>query len=347
MPVNLPQFLILLAVLSAAVVAFFVALRHSLQAPVSAGPFDPEALLAPLREQIRALQKDLNDNRADSARTQGALFEQLDGMSRQTQELLRQGTELGKTTTRISTALQGTGVSGDWGEMQLRRTVELAGLTENVSFFEQETVQTPEGRLRPDMVVNLPDARRIVVDAKAPLIDFASSEDAAKRQADALEVHIRDLSRRNYSQFVEGSIDFVVLFVPTEGILATALSERPKISEDAVRMRVLLATPMTLLAMLRAVEFGWRQIQQAENAAHIAKRAGELWDALATFVDHFNRIGSGLKTAVNAFNAAAGSLDGNVRPKARDMRELGITVTSEIAPLSEPAEPHRIVNWKL
>lgn len=307
--------------------------------------FNPEDLLAPVREQFRALQKDLNDTREASAKTQGALLEQLQSVSRQNADLYRQGTELSVATTQISTALQGTGVSGDWGEMQLRRTVELAGLTENVSFFEQETVATPEGRLRPDMVVNLPEHRRIVVDAKAPLIDFANNVDAAKKQADALESHIKDLARRNYGAYVQGSIDFVVLFVPTEGILATALSERPRISEDAVRARVLLATPMTLLAMLRAVEFGWRQIAQAENAAHIAKEAAELWDRLATFVDHFNKIGSGLKSAVDNYNAAAGSLERSVKPKARAMRELGITTSKNLADSAEIEEPHRSVDW--
>ena len=315
--------------------------------PSANGPlaYNPEDLLAPVREQFRALQKDLNDTREASARTQGALLEQLQTVSKQNHELFRQGSELSVATTQISTALQGTGVSGDWGEMQLRRTVEMAGLTENVSFIEQEVVATPEGRLRPDMIVNLPDNRRIVVDAKAPLIDFSHSVDAAKKQADALETHIKDLSRRNYGAYVEGSIDFVVLFVPTEGILATALGERPTISEDAIRSRVLLATPMTLLAMLRAVEFGWRQIAQAENAAHIAKEAAELWDRLATFVDHFNKIGSGLKTAVDNYNAAAGSLERSVKPKARTMRDLGLTTSKQLAETVEQHEPNRTVGW--
>ena len=344
---NLPQFVILLLVVLGANALLVFAPRRSQQSPVAGGLFDAETLLAPLREQIRTLQKDLNDSRVDTAKTQGQLLEQLQGMNQQAQELFRQGVELGNTTTRISTALQGTGVSGDWGEMQLRRTVELAGLTENVSFIEQETVQTPEGRLRPDMVVNLPDSRRIVVDAKAPLIDFGNTADAAKKQADALDAHIKDLSKRNYGQYVEGSIDFVVLFVPTEGILATALSERPKISEDAVRLRVLLATPMTLLAMLRAVEFGWRQIAQAENAEKIAKRGAELWDALATYIEHFNLVGSGLKTAVDAYNKAVNSMEGNVRPKARDMRAFGLTVTKELKETKEQGLPNRDVDWKL
>lgn len=334
---------ILLAVLIG--VQIFSTVRKSPSVGGGVSPYNPEDLLAPVREQFRALQKDLNDTREASAKTQGALLEQLQTVSRQNHELFRQGSELSIATTQISTALQGTGVSGDWGEMQLRRTVEMAGLTENVSFVEQETVATPDGRLRPDMIVNLPDNRRIVVDAKAPLIDFSLNSDASKKQADALEAHIKDLSRRNYGAFVEGSIDFVVLFVPTEGILATALGERPTISEDAVRSRVLLATPMTLLAMLRAVEFGWRQIAQAENAAHIAKEAAELWDRLATFVDHFNKIGSGLKTAVDNYNSAAGSLERSVKPKARVMRELGVTATKQLAETPEQHEPHRSVNW--
>ncbi len=334
---------ILLAVLIA--VQIFNTVRKPSEPVVTAPTYNPEDLLAPVREQFRALQKDLNDTREASAKTQGALLEQLQTVSRQNHDLFKQGNELSLATTQISTALQGTGVSGDWGEMQLRRTVEMAGLTENVSFIEQETVATPDGRLRPDMIVNLPDSRRIVVDAKAPLIDFSLNADAAKKQADALEAHIKDLSRRNYGAYVEGSIDFVVLFVPTEGILATALGERPTISEDAIRSRVLLATPMTLLAMLRAVEFGWRQIAQAENAAHIAKEAAELWDRLATFVDHFNKIGSGLKTAVDNYNSAAGSLERSVKPKARAMRELGITTSKQLAETSEQQEPHRSVNW--
>lgn len=337
----------LIVILLAALIAvqIFLAVRKSPPPSEAVAPYNPEDLLAPVREQFRTLQKDLNDTREASAKTQGALLEQLQTVSRQNHDLFRQGSELSVATTQISTALQGTGVSGDWGEMQLHRTVEMAGLTENVSFVEQETVATPEGRLRPDMIVNLPDSRRIVVDAKAPLIDFSMGTDAAKRQADALELHIRDLSRRNYGAYVEGSIDFVVLFVPTEGILATALSERPTISEDAIRSRVLLATPMTLLAMLRAVEFGWRQIAQAENAAHIAKEAAELWDRLATFVDHFNKIGSGLKTAVDNYNSAVGSLERSVKPKARTMRELGLTTTKQIADTPEQHAPDRSVGW--
>jgi len=340
---------LLVALLAVAVVLLvvLVARQQGSRAPLATTTpmLDPEALLAPVREQMHHLQRALQETRESTAKSQGTLLEQLRQVSSQNVQLYEQGKQLGLATTQISTALQGTGVSGDWGELQLRRTVELAGLTENVSFVDQEHVPTTDGAKRPDLIVNLPSGRRIVIDAKAPLIDFTNAPDAAKRQADALAAHVKTLAGRNYSGIVEGSIDFVVLFVPTEGIMATALGERPGLSEDAIRQRVLLATPMTLLAMLRAVEYGWRQVAQAENAAHIAKEGGELWDRLATFVDHFNKVGSGLKTAIDNFNAAAGSLDRTVRPQARRMRDLGVSVNKELHDTPELAQSPRTVTW--
>lgn len=340
---------LLIALLAIAVVLLVVLVARQQSSHPSAMPptpmLDPETLLAPVREQMHHLQRALQETRESAARSQGTLLEQLRQVSSQNVQLYEQGKQLGVATTQISTALQGTGVAGDWGELQLRRTVELAGLTENVSFVDQEHITTLDGAKRPDVIVNLPNGRRIVIDAKAPLVDFGNSPDAAKKQADALTAHVKALAGRNYSGIVEGSIDFVVLFVPTEGIMATALGERPALSEEAIRQRVLLATPMTLLAMLRAVEYGWRQVAQAENAAHIAKEGGELWDRLATFVDHFNKVGTGLKTAIDNFNAAAGSLDRTVRPQARRMRELGVSVNKELHDTPELAQTPRSVDW--
>lgn len=313
-------------------------------APVSP-MLNPEVLLAPVREQINVLQQSINSTRDASTAAQSTMLEQLRQVTEQNNALYRQGKELGLATTQISTALQGTGVAGNWGELQLQRTVELAGLSRHVSFVDQSSVSTADGRKRPDLIVNLPDGRRIVVDAKAPLIDFAQGADAAKKQADALAAHVKDLSLRNYAGVIEGSIDFVVLFVPTEGIMATALSTNPALSEDAIRQKVLLATPMTLLAMLRAVEFGWRQVAQAENSAHIAQQAAELWDRLATFVDHFNKVGSGLRSAIDNFNAAAGSLESSVKPQARRVRELGISPKKELKDTAEITESNRSVGW--
>jgi DNA recombination protein RmuC len=340
---------LLVALLAVAVVllVFLVARQSAGRAPLPPPSplLDPETLLAPVREQMSNLQRALNETRQQAAESQGTMLEQLRQVSVQNVQLYEQGKQLGLATTQISTALQGTGVAGDWGELQLRRTVELAGLTENVSFVDQEHITTLDGAKRPDIIVNLPNGRRIVIDAKAPLVDFENSPDASKKQADALAAHVKALAGRNYSGIVEGSIDFVVLFVPTEGIMATALGERPALSEEAIRQRILLATPMTLLAMLRAVEYGWRQVAQAENAAQIAKEGGELWDRLATFVDHFNKVGSGLKTAIDNFNAAAGSLERTVRPQAKRMRELGVSTNKELHDTPELSQSARSVTW--
>jgi DNA recombination protein RmuC len=266
-------------------------------------------------------------------------------VSDQNNRLFDQGTQLSIATTQISTALQGTGVSGDWGELQLKRTVELAGMTKHISWGDQISIDGLDGRLRPDLLVNLPDGRKIVVDAKAPKIDFDNTPNAGKVQAEALKNHVKDLARRDYSRFVAGSIDFVVLFVPTEGILATALTADAGLSEYAIQSRILLATPMTLIGMLRSVEYGWKQIAQAENAAHIAREAAELSDRLATFVDHFNKVGSGLASAIDNFNKAAGSLERNVNPQARRMRDLGVQAKKEIAETKEITEVNRTVTW--
>jgi DNA recombination protein RmuC len=306
---------------------------------------DPESLLAPVREQIQVIQSALADSRAAAAEEKATLLAEFKNVSEQNNRLFEQGNRLNEATIQISTALQGTGVAGDWGELQLQRTVELAGLTENISWVDQDSVDGSDGKLRPDLIVHLPNGRKIVVDAKAPKIDFGNSPNAGATQAEALKVHISKLANKDYSRFVEGAVDFVVLFVPTEGILATALTEKPDLSEYAVRSRILLATPMTLLAMLRSVEYGWKQVAQAENAAHIAKEAAELSDRLATFVDHFNKAGSGLATAIDHFNKAAGSLERNVKPQARRMRELGVHANKELADTKEIAEANRVVTW--
>lgn len=340
--------LVILLVIAVGLLALIVVRQQSAARPglpAAGAAMDPETLLAPVREQISILQRSLNESRESAAHTQGTLLEKLHHVSDQNSQLWEQGRLLGTATTQISTALQGTGVAGDWGELQLRRTIELAGLTEHVSFVEQEHVATLAGVARPDVIIDLPNGRRIVIDAKAPLLDFGQAADAGKKQADALAAHVKALAGRNYSDVVQGSIDFVVLFVPTEGIMASALTSRPALSEEAIKQRVLLATPMTLLAMLRAVQFGWNQVAQAENAAHIAREAGELWNRLATFVDHFNKVGNGLRTAIDNFNAAAGSLERNVRPQARKMRELGVTANKELADTPELAQANRTVAW--
>ena len=306
---------------------------------------DPEALLAPVREQIGVIQKALADNRVAAAEEKATLLKEFQNVSVMNNRLFEQGTRLNEATIQISTALQGTKVSGDWGELQLKRTVELAGMTKHISWVDQAVTAGEDTNIRPDLIVNLPNGRRIIVDAKAPKIDFENSTNAAKVQADALKKHVRDLAAKDYSRYVDGAVDFVVLFVPTEGVLATSLTADPTLSEFAIGSRVLLATPMTLLGMLRSVEYGWKQVAQAENAAIIAKEAAELSDRLATFVDHFNKVGSGLKQAVENFNRAASSFETRLRPQSRKMRELGVPAANEISEVKEISEVNRSVTW--
>ena len=340
--------LVILVVVLAAVVAV-LAVRRPATAPAPVAPtapaLDPETLLAPIREQLRAVEGRVQQAQVQAAEQFASVGGALQGITRQNAALHEQGARLDQATTRISTALQGTGVAGDWGEMQLRRTVELAGLTEHVSFVEQETIRTAEGSGRPDLVVRLPQRRTVIVDAKAPLVDFDGTGDAAS-QAVALKKHVADLAGRNYSAYSDGALDFVVLFVPTEGILATALGHDPSLTEYAISKKVLVATPMTLLAMLRAVQYGWLQVASAENARQIAVDAATLHDRLATFVDHFNRIGNGLRTATNAYNDAAGSLQRTVRPQAVRMRDHGLAVTKEIDEVGELELETRSVDWR-
>ena len=343
---------VLLVILIVAVLALVAMQLRPKSAPVTDVPvtpaapvLDPESLLAPVREQIQNIQNALSASRTAAAEEKATLLAEFKNVSEQNNRLFEQGNRLNQATIQISTALQGTGVAGDWGELQLQRTVELAGLTENISWVDQDSVDGDEGKLRPDLVVHLPTGRKVVVDAKAPKIDFENSPNAGAVQAEALKTHISKLATKDYSRFVEGAVDFVVLFVPTEGILATALTEKPDLSEFAIRSRILLATPMTLLAMLRSVEYGWKQVAQAENAAQIAKEAAELSDRLATFVDHFNKVGSGLTTAINNFNNAAGSLERSVKPQARRMKELGVHANKELTETKEIADSNRVVSW--
>jgi len=339
------------AVVVLVVVVLVLALRRP-AAPAAPPPgavapgLDPEALLAPIREQLQAVTRQVHDTQVQATERFTSVDGTLRTIAQQNAELHRQGLQLGEATVRISTALQGTGVAGDWGEMQLRRTVELAGLTEHVSFVEQETIRTDAGNGRPDLIVRLPQNRQVIVDAKAPLIDFDGTADAAATQSAALKRHVTDLAQRNYSAYHLGALDFVVLFVPTEGILATALGHDPTLSEYAIGRRVLIATPMTLLAMLRAVQYGWLQAAAAENAQQIVADAVKLHDRLATFTEHLDKVGNGLGAAIKHYNAAVGSLQTSVRPQAARMREHGLAVGKELAE-PEPIETEpRALEWR-
>ncbi|HEY0768671.1 MAG TPA: DNA recombination protein RmuC [Steroidobacteraceae bacterium] len=249
--------------------------------------------------------------------------------------------QLQRETRNLVTALRRPEVRGRWGELTLRRLVELAGLTEHCDFTEQLQLVGEEGALRPDLVVHMPDARDLVIDAKTPLEAYLSSLDAAtdeerqhslRRHAQQVETRVRELASKSYWTQFERSPEFAVLFLPGDQFLSAALIERPELLESALGQNVIIATPSTLIALLKAVAYGWRQSAVARNAALIRDLGQELYRRLATFNGHLGRMGQRLGTAVEAYNAAVGSLERQVLPQARRFRELGVSAD---APLPE------------
>jgi len=304
----------------------FVMLRRVMSTSESTTtlPIDPELYLTPVRERLKEIQEKIDLSQRDAASTQATVIGELRSVTEKQNQLRDQGVELGRQTQIIATSLQGSGVVGDWGELQLRRTVELAGMTEHVTFEEEMRFETDDSFIKPDLIIHLHGGRDIVLDAKAPKINFEESPDAAKKQADALRTHVEKLSEKQYHKHVPNSLDFVIVFVPTEGILATAMSENPKLMEISTQHKILLASPMTLLAILKAVEYGWRLSKQNEFAKEIAAEAAKLCDHLADFVSTWNTAARGLQTAVTNFNTASSWFDNSLRTQVEKVKSLGI-----------------------
>jgi len=248
-------------------------------------------------------------------------------MLHETQESLR------AETSNLVTALRNPSTRGRWGEIQLRRAVEMAGMVHHCDFVEQVTVAGDDGRLRPDVIVRLPGAKEAVIDAKVPLHAYLEAVEAtdAATQAAKLRDHARQLrthidtlaSKAYWSQFA-GAPDFVVMFVPGDQLLAAAFEHEPALMEHAVAHRVLLATPVTLIALLRSIAYGWQQESLAENARQIAEAGRVLHERLGTFSGHLRKVGASLDRAVGAFNEAVGSYDARVMPAARRLSELDV-----------------------
>jgi len=255
--------------------------------------------------------------------------------------------QLQRETRNLVTALRRPEVRGRWGEMTLRRVVELAGMAEHCDFTEQLHVVGEEGALRPDMVIHMPEARTLVVDVKAPLDAYleaieAVTDDARgislKRHALQVETRVRQLGSKNYWEQFKDSPDFVVLFLPGDQFLSAALIERPDMLETALKAGVILATPSTLIALLKTVAYGWRQAAVAENAATIHALGQELHRRLNTFVKHVDKLGRQLNSAVDAYNSAVGSLERQVLPQARRFQELGVTADAALITLEPIAQ---------
>ena len=289
---------------------------------------------AVVRDGLDRLQDQLSDLAHDRVAWQAQLHQQVADMRHSTDTLRRE-------TTTLATALRKPQVRGQWGELHLRRTVELAGLVDHCDFAEQ--VRVDDGRLRPDLVVSLAGGRTIAVDAKAPLaafLDLTGSDDPAEhdralaRLGEHVRKHVADLGSRRYWEALEGTPEFVVLFLPGEAILQAALQAVPDLVEQAAARNVVLATPSTLIALLRTVAQGWQHEVLNEQAQAVQRLGQELHARLGSMAGHLDRVGRSLNASVVAYNQAMGSLEGRVLVSARRFADLG--VTSE--PLAEPRQ---------
>jgi len=297
-------------------------------------------LVAPIAEQLGRVDTRLERLDRDRVRTSSMLQEQLRGML-DAQERLR-----GETGALVA-ALRKPQARGRWGEMQLRNVVEMAGMVGYCDFAEQVTVYDEERALRPDLIVNMPGGKQVVVDAKAPLqafLDAYEAGDDAERErhlrehARLLRDHIRKLSARSYWSQFRDAPDFVLLFLPGEHFYNAALEADPSLIQQGVDQQVLIATPTTLIALLRAVHFGWQQEKVAENAREISELGRELHTRIASVADHVQKLGKRLGGAVDAYNATVGSLETRVLVSARRFAEHGVVGhDKEIAPL-EPVD---------
>lgn len=286
-----------------------------------------ENLVNPIRETLDKTERQLREMEKERQSAYGSLSKHLETMA-ETQRILQ--TE----TRNLVQALRRPEVRGQWGEMTLKRLAELAGMVEHCDFFEQEQVRGEDGQaLRPDMVVRMPDNREIVVDAKTPLDAYLSAVEAPSdeerqvamvRHARKVRERVRELATKSYWQQFKNTPDFVVLFIPGDQFLSAALDIDRKLLEDAMAEKVILATPTSFVALLRAVAYGWRQQALAENAEKIRVVGEELYGRLGTFADYLSKLGRSLDSSVGHFNKAVGSFDTRILPSARKFSEMGI-----------------------
>jgi len=290
-----------------------------------------DALVQPLRESLTKVDAKLQDVDRGRATSQAQLSEQLRSLT-QAQQVLH------AETSKLARALRSSNIRGQWGEIQLRRVLECAGLVEGMHYDLKDSVQTDEGRLTPDAVIKLPGGKNVVVDAKVALsayLDAMDCEDDASRDAKfkdharQVKDHVNRLGNKSYWAHFQPAPDIVVMFVPGEALLSAALQHDNALLEFSMNKGVMLASPLSLIALLKAISYGWQQDTIAKNALEISELGRNLYDRIAKLAEHFENVGRSLAKAVQAYNGAIGTLETRVLVTARKLKDKGVTASEE------------------
>ncbi len=285
-----------------------------------------ETLLQPIQTALKNTEEQIQSIEKERKESFGSLSQHLKIINESQSDLRLE-------TQNLVQALRRPEVRGQWGELTLKRIAELAGMVDHCDFYEQPQSEDSDSRMRPDMIVRMPDQRELIIDAKTPLDAYLNATQATEseireqslvKHARNVRERMRELSSKAYWNQFKNAPDFVVLFIPGEQFLSAALEQDPQLLEDALKNKVILATPTSIVALLRAVAFGWRQIAVAENAEKIRELGEDLYHRLATFAEHLQKLGKHLDTSVEQYNKAMGSLDRQVLSGARKFTELGI-----------------------
>lgn len=298
-----------------------------------------DGLVRPLYESLQRYDEQMRQLEHSRQTAYGGLDQHLKSLAESHQRLQQE-------TSNLVKALRAPTVRGQWGEITLKRVAELAGMVDHCDFVEQQSVTGDDGRFRPDMVVRLPGGRQIIVDAKTVLAayldahearDDASRAEALRHHAEQVRGRMEELSLKAYWTQFDRAPEFVVLFLPGEQFLGAALDQDPRLMEEGFARGVVLATPATLIALLRAVAYGWRQEQLTAHAQEAGRLGRDLYERMAVLAEHLNDVGQALGKSVSAYNRAVGSLETRILPAARRFKDLGVSSDKEI-PLLEPAE---------